>query len=57
MLVVEDVAAVIVELPGSVVAAVLDIAAWSSAAVAVGWEILTLAAVAVVVELEFSGRG
>ena len=55
---VEDVAAVVVELPGSVVAVVLEVAAWSSAAVAVGWEILTLAAaVAVVVELEFSGRG
>jgi len=57
VLVVEDVAAVVVELPGSVVAVVPDVAAWSSAAVAVGWEILTLAAVAVVVELEFSGRG
>ena len=57
MLVVEDVAAVVVELPGSVVAVVLEVAAWSSAAVAVGWEILTLAAVAVVVELEFSCHG
>lgn len=56
MLVVEDVAAVVVELPGSVVAMVLEVAAWSSAAVAVGWEILTLAAVAAVVELEFSGH-